>query len=180
MPELITPDVRVHASFLAAMEEFADEGRGNAGNHSMIGRDMRTQQAVWTSREGFAAYVAAVVAEREEVTPRRDGLVPSTTLWWVDGDAYLGRIAIRHRMTPDLLEFGGHIGYDVRPTARRRGHATAMLRAALPVAATLGIDPALVTCDHDNVGSRTVIEVCGGVLEDQRGVKLRYWVPTTA
>jgi predicted acetyltransferase len=46
-----------------------------------------------------------------------------------------------------------------------------------PVAAGLGIDPALVTCDLDNIGSRKVIEANGGVLEDQRAGKLRFWVP---
>jgi predicted acetyltransferase len=54
-----------------------------------------------------------------------------------------------------------------------------MLRAALPFARVLGIEPALVTCDVDNVGSRAVIERNDGVLEDQRGIKLRYWVPTS-
>ena len=73
---------------------------------------------------------------------------------------------------------GGHIGYDVRPSARRRGHATAMLRGALIVARGLGIESALVTCSVDNVGSRTVIERNGGVLEDERAGKLRFWVPT--
>jgi predicted acetyltransferase len=53
-----------------------------------------------------------------------------------------------------------------------------MLRDALPGTRALGIDPALVTCDTDNIGSRKVIEACGGVLEDQRQGKLRYWVPT--
>ena len=48
----------------------------------------------------------------------------------------------------------------------------------LPHAAALGIDPALVTCDVDNVGSAAVIEANGGVLEDVRGTKKRYWVPT--
>jgi predicted acetyltransferase len=95
------------------------------------------------------------------------------------GTEYFGRLAIRHRLTPLLLEAGGHIGYDVRPSARRQGHATAMLRAALPIAHSLGIDPALITCDDDNVASRRVIEVNGGVYEDQRGVKLRFWVPTS-
>ena len=80
-----------------------------------------------------------------EDSPRPDGHVPSTTLWWVDGTEYLGRIAIRH--TARLRDVGGHIGYDIRPSARRRGHATAMLTAALPAARLLGIDPALVTCD---------------------------------
>jgi len=104
--------------------------------------------------------------------------VPDTELWWVDGDEYLGRIAIRPRLTPALLEVGGHIGYDVRPSARRRGHATEMLRQALAIAHGLGIDRALITCDADNVGSRTVIERNGGVLEDRRGNKLRFWAPT--
>jgi predicted acetyltransferase len=104
--------------------------------------------------------------------------VPCTTLWWIDGAEYLGRLAIRHRLTPHLREMGGHIGYDVRRSARGRGHATRMLRAALPLAYDLGIESALVTCDADNVASRKVIEKNGGVLEDQRGVVLRFWVPT--
>ena len=53
-----------------------------------------------------------------------------------------------------------------------------MLRAALPIVHRLGISSALVTCDHDNIGSRKVIEACGGLLEDRRADKLRFWVPT--
>jgi predicted acetyltransferase len=105
--------------------------------------------------------------------------VPATELWWAEGDKFIGRIGIRHRLTPALLEMGGNIGYDVRPSARRRGHATAMLAAALVVAREIGIDRALVTCDVDNVGSRAVIERNGGVLEDERAGKLRFWVPTS-
>ena len=70
------------------------------------------------------------------------------------------------------------IGYAVRPTARRRGHDTAMLRAGLAVAHDLGIASALITRDVDNIGSRRVIENNGGILEDQHGAKLRDWVPT--
>ncbi len=105
--------------------------------------------------------------------------MPGTSLWWADGDEYLGRLTIRHRLTPSLLELGGHIGYDIRPSAGRRGHATAMLAAALPVARGMGLDPVLITCDEDNVGSRKVIEANGGVLEDARRGKLRFWVPTS-
>jgi predicted acetyltransferase len=177
VPELVEPTVAVHASFLAAMQEFADEGR--TGDNTMVGRDLAEWDSRWTTDHGFAAYVGAIVRDREEDAPRKPGWVPCTTLWWVDGSAYLGRIAIRHRLTPGLREVGGHIGYDVRPSARRRGHATAMLAAALPVAAGLGVDPALVTCDDTNVGSRKVIEANGGIFADQRGVKLRYWVPTS-
>ena len=132
-----------------------------------------TPAAGWTigDQVSHLAYFddVALRSATDEDAPRPVGHVPSTTLWWVDGGAYLGRLAIRHRLTPHLLEYGGHIGYDVRPTARRRGHATAMLAAALPVANRLGIDRALVTCDTTNVASRRVIEANGGVLEDERG-----------
>jgi predicted acetyltransferase len=77
-----------------------------------------------------------------------------------------------------LLESAGHIGYDVAPAARRQGHGTAMLRAALPIAAKLGLSQALITCDVDNIGSRRIIEANGGRLEDVRSGKLRYRVPT--
>jgi predicted acetyltransferase len=52
-----------------------------------------------------------------------------------------------------------------------------MLAGALPVAAGLGIDPVLITCDEVNIGSRKVITSNGGRFADQRGVKLRFWVP---
>jgi predicted acetyltransferase len=87
-------------------------------------------------------------------------------------------VSLRHALTPFLLEVAGHIGYAVRPSARRRGVATQALALTLPVAAARGIDPALITCDVTNVGSRKVIEANGGVLEDERAGKLRFWVPT--
>ena len=178
MPQLVTPHVRVRASFLEAMEEFAAEGRGAVSDDSTVGADLRQRRELWTDADGFATYVDQLVAQSEEETPRPPGFVPSTTLWWVEGETFLGRISIRHRSTPHLLEVGGHIGYDIRPSARRRGHATAMLAAALPVARRLGLDPTLITCDTDNVASRRVIEANGGVFEDERNGKLRYWVRT--
>ncbi|MFF7411278.1 GNAT family N-acetyltransferase [Streptomyces lydicus] len=173
-PQLIAPTVDVHASFLAAMEEFRAEG-ADRSPHSNLARELRTWRDRWPSAEGFAGYVGTVGGTSYD--ERADGVVPSTTLWWVEGDTYLGRIALRHRLTGTLLDYGGHVGYAVRPSARRRGHATAMLRAALPYAhQELGLDRVLVTCDDTNAGSRRVIEACGGVFEDQRGEKLRYWI----
>ncbi len=108
-----------------------------------------------------------------------DGYVPQTVLWWVTGDEYLGRLSIRHRLTPHLLHHGGNIGFEVRPSARRRGHAAAMLAAALPLAAAIGIDPARIDCEAGNVASRRAIERNGGVLDEERDGDLFFWVPTT-
>jgi predicted acetyltransferase len=179
MPQLTLPTTAVHSSFLSAMVEFRDEGRGVGDDRTMLGRDISEYAGGWRDPAAFRDYVGLVRDQARDEAPRPAWLVPSTTLWWVEGDEYLGRLAIRHRLTPHLLEYGGHIGYDIRPSARRRGHATTMLGASLPWARELGIDPVLVTCDNDNVGSRKVIEGNGGVLEDRRGVKLRFWVPAS-
>lgn len=178
MPRLHVPDLRVHRSFLAAMAEYAEEGRGEPNDNSMIGREMRRWGQEWHRPEVFEEYTRTLWEDRLVESPRPEGHVPSSTFWLVDGVEYLGRIALRHRLTPSLRELGGHVGYDVRPSARRRGHATAMLRQLLPYAAGQGLGKVLVTCDDDNIASRKVIEACGGVFEDERVRKLRYWVPT--
>jgi predicted acetyltransferase len=177
MPELVAPTPVVHLSFLTAVEELVDEGR--TGEGSMLKRWMDLFSDRWHTRDGFAEFVAHLEADALPGSERPTGHVPQSTWWLVDGEVYLGRISVRHELTRWLREFGGHIGYEVRPTARRRGHATRMLRDVLPHARDLGIDPALLTCDEDNAASSRVIESAGGVLEDRRGIKLRYWVPTT-
>ena len=62
--------------------------------------------------------------------------------------------------------------------ARHWGEFPAMLRAALPIAAGLDINPALITCDLTNVASRRVIEHAGGQLAEADDTKLRFWVAT--
>lgn len=170
MPQLVVPDRRYHASFSAAVSEFLDEGL-NPDHYRPELQDPAS----------FDSWLTVLMDEaRPDAQPRFEGWVPQSTLWWIDGEDYVGRVAIRHRLTEPLLQFGGHIGYDVRSSRRRQGHATAMLAAALPFARDLGIERALVTCDHDNIGSRKVIEANGGVPDLPNAVKLRYWVGTAA
>ncbi|MEV0599790.1 GNAT family N-acetyltransferase [Streptomyces sp. NPDC050315] len=180
MPQLIAPTLRVQASFLEAMKELRAEGVGEDGDDTVVGREIRQFSGEWDDPVAFSRYTDWLRSMTSPDVTRPMGWVPCTHLWYVEGDTFLGRIGLRHELNDYLLELGGHIGYYVRPTARRRGHATAMLRAALPVARALGIQSALVTCDTTNTASRKVIEACGGIFEDERGGKLRYWVPTNA
>jgi predicted acetyltransferase len=178
MPELIAPTATLQATYLEGWAEFAAEGRGLPDDHSALGYEAERFADTWQTPAGFASFVDFLVKAGLEETPRADDWVPQTTFWYVEDDRYLGSIRVRHRLTPYLLEEGGHIGYDVRPTARLRGYATAMLAAALEFARSLGLDQVLITCDEDNVGSRRVIEANGGIYEDSRAGKRRYWVAT--
>ncbi len=184
MFELVAPHPRFHRSFLAAADEFIAAGEDRyasllswPADHVFPGIDF-TREAL-ESAGVFAEFARFLVAQRLPDAPRPATFVACTQLWMADGDEYLGTISLRHELTELLLTWGGHIGYSVRPSARRQGHATTALRMMLPICTERGIDPVLVTCDVDNVGSRRVIESNGGVYEDTREGKLRFWVPTS-
>ena len=79
-----------------------------------------------------------------------------------------------------MLHFGGHIGYSVRPSQRRKGYATEMLRLVLEEARRLGLKQVLVTCDAANEASRRTIRTNGGVLDgaiaEAGRLTQRYWI----
>jgi len=79
---------------------------------------------------------------------------------------------LRHTLNEWLLEIGGHVGYSVRPSQRRRGHASFALAGTLDTARELGLDRVLITCREENVASARTIEHAGGVLEDVRDTDL--------
>src|SRR5688500_3459306 len=99
MPSLLPPDARVRPSFASAMDEFRAEGRGTPDDRSIIGRYLREREAAWTTDDAFVAFTESIRAQRLESTPRPEGFVPDTELWLIDGDEFLGRIGIRHRLT---------------------------------------------------------------------------------
>jgi predicted acetyltransferase len=107
-------------------------------------------------------------------------LVPAALLVAVVGDDLVGRASVRFSSEGEVLTRVGHVGYAVRPAFRRRGHAGEMLRQALVLARSHGVEQVLVTCDADNLASATVIARGGGVEDaafaDDRGVKRRFWI----
>lgn len=95
----------------------------------------------------------------------------------------LGLLQIRLELKGYLAEFGGNIGYCVRPSERMKGYAKQMLRFALPVSKAAGLEKVLITCLEGNVASERTVLACGGVFEKtvfddknyQQNIK-RYWI----
>jgi predicted acetyltransferase len=128
----------------------------------------------------FPAYLRKIEEGRLDAQP--EGRVPGTEFWLEDSGRIVACIRLRYRLTPALEQEGGHVGYDVRPTMRRLGYGTELLRLALPVLREQGISRARITCDDDNVGSARIIERNGGVLSGkgtsgETGKTVRqYWI----
>lgn len=175
MTDLSVPDVRFQPSWAAAMTEYAA-----AGEQQPHGSGLWDLDRIDVTLAGCGEVVAHLLAQRDPTTELPEGRVHCTYLWITEpgagGPEFVGYLALRHTLTPWLLEEGGHIGYSVRPSRRRQGHASRALVLALDRAAALGLDRVLLTVDEDNAGSRAVIERAGGVYEDSRRGKRRYWI----
>jgi predicted acetyltransferase len=157
-PRLMPPTVAVRESWLAAERaECAQEGAST----ELLDRALAD----------FGQFVAARLGN----PVRWD--VPTTMLWYISGEHYLGELVIRHELTPALTDTGGHIGYWVAPQWRRQGHATAMLAAGLSQCRRLGLGRVLLTCGAANEASRRVILANGGVADGRASNgDHRFWI----
>ena len=172
--KLVEPSMQYDAEIQAYRREFLEYGGSMDGSGSLRRFD-RT--------EDWLAQVEAL--KRPETTP--PGYVPMTQFLYVreSDDKIIGVIQIRHYFNEFLEKYAGHIGYSIAPSVRRKGHATAMLKAVLPECKALGIEKVLISCVQGNEGSRCTILNNGGVYEStvywaERDVYLeRYWIDLT-
>lgn len=97
----------------------------------------------------------------------------------------VGILDFRKKLTEFLLNYGGSVGYSVRPGERRKGYAKEMLRLICRYCAGQGETRLLLTCDKENEASRRCILAGGGVLENEvkddpelgsSGIIQRYWI----
>lgn len=114
----------------------------------------------------------------------KPGRVPAATYFSVrkSDNKIIGIINIRYELNEYLENFGGHIGYSIRATERRKGYGYKQLQLALEKCLEIPIDKVLITCIEDNIGSEKLIKSCGGIYEDTRYCEeenkslKRYWI----
>lgn len=156
----------------------ADEKQALQG-HAELGAENWEYLLGYTKNLSWAEYVEAL---HDESLGRnlKKGRVPAKFLMAESDGILVGRASIRHELNDFLFNYGGHIGYGVRPSYRRQGFATEILRQSLTYLHELGVSEVLITCDEDNLGSRKVIKSQGGIFENCinfDGVsKRRYWI----
>ena len=152
---LIRPDASLRDAFIEMMDDWRDRADGRYEPiRARIEDEFADQAAEWLT-----------LAERTGMTPET---WPQHIFWLVRGDndarEILGTITIRPRLPEDRQQRFGHIGYEVRPSQRRKGYATRMLALALDEARSLGLEYARLVCAKGHPSAR-VIEKNGGTLE---------------
>lgn len=154
---LIKPDVSYAEEVRSYREEMLLAGSSMDGTGSL----RRTEEPLeWIEQ-------SRRMEHRENVPENK---VPATQFVLTDPDTgrIYGMLQVRHELNEYLQKFAGHIGYSVRPTERRKGYATKMLKHALKYCKEeLGLTRVLVSCLVENEASRRTILACGGVFEEK-------------
>lgn len=154
-PRLVKPSIEYMDSYIAACREYSEAGLNIYDEFREATPDSCAIENLLKRFEDHSNGIGLP-----------EGWVPGTTFWLVDKGEYIGGGNIRHTLTDLLMKFGGHIGYEIRPSKWGQGYGTLQLKLLLAEASKLGIKSALVTCASNNLASVRVIEKNGGVLMD--------------
>ncbi|RAK56606.1 GNAT family N-acetyltransferase [Phenylobacterium deserti] len=162
MPRLVRPSLPLMASFAEAMAE----------GYSRDNLRPETPESIASAKDDPAWFLDRLLNPPETVILPDGSLAPrapETVLWWARDDAFLGSVSLRWRLTPLLEQWGGHIGYTLRPSARGQGHGGPMLAAMLDYvrAEHPDLKQVMLTVAESNQPSIRVIEKNGGVLQDR-------------
>ena len=173
-PRLAAPGPRYRRSFLEALREGFDFATQPCASAESVG-DIEADFAGYVARTDQSG---TVLLPTGETVPK----VPFSVFWLVEDDGFIGQLNLRHELNDYLRQWGGHVGFAIRPCRRRQGYGRLILALGLEECRCRGMERILVTCLEDNRASARIIEANGGVLENVladpagRGRLRRYWI----
>ncbi len=166
------PNAKFKGSYLSGLNEFDSKKEKSAWIY--LGDD----EPLDTPSRDFVAYVNTLLSTETHALPT---FVTNTAYWAIYDNEVVGRISLRHELNDFLAKIGGHIGYIVRPSYRKFGVATEILKQVLETPRARAIGKLLLTCDEDNIASEKTIVRNGGIFESivpngDRPRKKRFWI----
>lgn len=154
--QLVFPNLNYKEKAIEFINEFYEYNSEINGSGSLDRYLRESTYEEWLNKVLNDMDVANIVQPR----------VPALTYFYVreEDDKIVGMVNLRLALNDFLRAEGGHIGYGIRPTERRKHYATDMLTAALDVYRTLAFKEVIITCDKCNIASANVIKNCNGEL----------------
>jgi predicted acetyltransferase len=168
MLKLLKPNIELQSQYIEMMQDWIDNGEN---------------LVPWVLKIDYKDFqkMIEILDNNSNGVGLKENYVPSSTFWLSNKDnKILGVVNIRHYLNKDLEFIGGHIGYGIRPSERKKGYATEILKQSLEFTKKLGIKRVLVTCDKINIGSaKTILNNFGKLdseVEINEKIVQRYWI----
>lgn len=168
--KLVSPSVEYKDSYIKLVQDFSQSDN---------------QLVPFTLNEDFSDFPTLVAKLNGYALGHNipEGFVAHRSFWLIDpNNEVVGVSNLRLALTDNLKKIGGHIGYGVKPSERRKGYATTILSKTLVEARNHGIQKALVTVEESNTASINVIKKNGGIFDSEgpvegiEGLFQRYWI----
>lgn len=140
-----------------------------------LGENGFTNSFPTNSFEEFKSSLARLVEVAKGIN-LIEGYVPQTVYWLYANDRPVAFGKLRHHLNEKLQEYGGHVGYIVRPSERGKGYGKLFLAEVVKAAKNNQIDELLITIDKDNQRSRRVIEGNNGQMTEIKNGVCKYWI----
>lgn len=160
MLKLVLPSKKYIKEGIAAIKERYKEGEISL-------KDFNNEMK---KRKNASAFLKKLKDEKNGINLEK-GRVAQIIYWLIDDKKYVGRLHLRKKLNKQLRVRGGNVGYEIRPSERKKGYGAEILRLGLLKAKAQGFKKILIDCRESNIASKKIIEANGGIFIDRMKVE---------